>query len=124
MFEQKIKMVIGARKTREAFGISQERGAEVIRKLIAVAQLYPVYSVILESFLNCTDRFTTMERLWGVFELGKIHGAAKMMKSAKILVKFDAHTMPLEGKLLSILSKNVEVSDPTLEKIIHGGKRG
>ena len=118
MFEQKIVMKQNTSTTAEAFGVSPERQAEVFRKLIAIAKLYPRYSIIAESFLNCEDRFTEMERLYGLYELGKIKGAAGVMRRVKIQIKYDTSTMPLEGKLLSILSKHVVVENKILNKLL------
>lgn len=123
MPEQKIKMVQPAQTTREAFGISMERKIEILRKLIAIAKIYPKYAIIAESFLNCTDKFTEMERLYGLFELGKVSGAAALMRQAKIAVQHNRATMPLEAELLSLMSKHVLIVDPVLASVLKIGKR-
>lgn len=118
MFEQKIVMKTGGRTTADAFGIPLKRKHEILRKLVAVASIYPKYSVIAEVFLNCEDRFTEMERLYGLFELGKVSGSASMMRMAKIQVKCDAITMPLEQKLLSLMSKHVVVENKFMNQFM------
>lgn len=123
MPEQKINMVLGANTTRDAFGVSGERKAEILKKLIAVAKIYPKYSIILESFLNCEDRFTEMERLYGIFELGKISGSAALMRKIKMRVEYNSLTMPLEAKLLALMSDHVKVIDPLLDTLMKEGKK-
>ena len=121
ILEKEIKMNRATNKTSIAFGVSDERGAEILKKLISVAKIYPSYSIIAEVMLNCSDRFTQMERLFGLFLLGKTKGMATIMKTTNIQVKFNAYKMNLEQKLLSILSKRVVVEDPLLNKLLGKG---
>ena len=114
ILDLEIKMNKGAINTATAFGLTEERRVEVLKKLIAVARIYPKYSIIIESFVNCKDRFTVMERLYGIFVIGKMRGAAGMMKMLKAQITCDAVTMPIEQKLLSLLSKNVLVENKFL----------
>jgi len=121
---EQITMVTNAPTVREAFGISNEQKAEVLKKLIAVARIYPKYSVIAESFYNCSDRFTDMERLFGLFLLGKVSGAAAAMRTGNIVVQFDRTTMPLDAELLSLMSMHVKVRDPLMDQLLGEGHRG
>ena len=118
MFENKIIITQNTASTALAFGVTEARKAEILKKLVAVAKLYPKYSIIAESFLNCTDRFTVNERLYGIFLLGKAKGAAQIMKATKTQVKVDAATMPREFLLLSLLSKDVYVENKFLTQFI------
>ena len=121
ILEKDIVMDRTAVRTSLAFGVSEARGAEVLKKLIAVAKVYPRYSVIAECFLNCSDRFTQMERLFGLFLLGKTKGMATIMQRCGLNIKFNAHTMNLEQKLLSLMSKHVIVEDPLLARLLEKG---
>jgi len=118
---QKIALERVAKSTAEAFGVSDIRKNEILKKLIAVAQIYPRYSTISEVFLNCADRFTEKERLYGLFLMGKIKGLATMMKIANIQTKCNTLTMNREQKLLSLLSKRVIVEDPLLQSLLQKG---
>ena len=124
ILEKTIELNTTVNRTGLAFGVSDDRGAEVLRKLIAVAKVYPRYSVIAESFLNCSDRFTEMERLFGLFLLGKAKGMATMLVRCNLKVKFNATSMNLEQKLLSLLTKDVVVEDPLLNQLLKEGKDG
>jgi len=121
ILEKDIVMDHTATRTSLAFGVSEARSAEVLRKLIAVAKIYPRYSAIIESFVNCSDRFTVMERLFGIFLVGKTKGAATIMKRCDIKVKLNAQQMNLEHTLWSILSKHIIVEDPLLAKLLEKG---
>ncbi len=110
-------------KTHEAFGLTELRVVEILKKLIAVAQIYPRWSTIAEVFLNCEDRFTEMERLFGLFLLGETKGQATILKQRNIEIKVDAATMPLQMRLLSLLSKQVLVEDKELNKIFQSDGR-
>ena len=118
ILEKEIKMNRLARKTHEAFGVSQDRVAEILKKLIAVAKVYPRYSVIAEVFLNCSDRFTQMERLFGLFILGKMKGEATILRQLRVQLKGNSITATLEQKLLSLLSKYFIIEDPLLTKLL------
>ena len=119
MLEQKIKINRFTPTVALAFGVSNERKAEILKKLVAVAQIYNQYSIIAESFLNCEDRFTEMERLYGLFALGKIYGMASMLKHKNMTIRCRELRMDLEVKLLSILCKNVIVEKVLLEALKH-----
>lgn len=121
ILEKRITMDRTAQETGLAFGVSHERGAEILRKMIAVAKIYPKYSVIAEVLLNCSDRFTEMERLFGLFLLGKAKGAATVMKRCNLKIKFNAGQMNLEHRLWSLLTKDVIVEDPLLAKLLERG---
>lgn len=124
MFEQKIVMDRVAIKTHEAFGLTELRVVEILKKLIAVTEIYPRWSTIAEVFLNCEDRFTEMERLFGLFLLGETKGQATILKQKNIQLKFERSTMPLQIKLLSLLSKQVTVEDKMLNQLFEsGGKK-
>lgn len=118
ILEKPIKLNCTTERTSLAFGVSDDRGAEILRKLIAVAKVYPRYSVIAESFLNCSDRFNEKERLFGLFILGKTKGMATIMKMTNIHVKFNAMKMNLEQRLLSLLSPRVQIEDPLLTSLL------
>jgi len=112
---QKISLKRTAITTAEAFGVTPERKKEILDKLIAVAKIYYNFSIISEVFLNCADRFTEKERLYGLYELGKVAGAAGIMKQTGIKIHAQEFTMNGEIKLLSLLSQNV-VIDPVLKQ--------
>ena len=114
---QKIALKKTALTTAEAFGIDPFRKKEILDKLIAVAKIYYNFPIIAEVFLNCADRFTEKERLYGLYELGKVAGAAGIMKQTGIKIHAKELTMDGEVKLLSLLSKNV-VIDPVLKQAI------
>ena len=118
---QKISLNCTAKMTADAYGVSLPRKAEILKKMIAVAQIYPRYSTISEVFLNCADRFTEKERIYGIFLLGKINGMATMMKIANLQTKCNTLTMNREQKLLSLLSKRVIVEDPLLQNLLKKG---
>ena len=122
IFEKPIKMNRMVNKTNLAFGVSEARVVEILRKMIAVAQLYPKYSTIMEVTVNCSDRFTEMERLYSIFLAGRIQGQASILRKKKIHIKFDAATMPLEAKLLSLLSRQVLIEDKLLNRLMASGK--
>ena len=117
MFEQKIVMNKVAITISQAFGVSEERKAEILKKLIAVANIYPRYQVMCEVFLNCDDRFTEMERLYGLFLLGKTRGAVSILSQTRVKIRTKEFNMPLEMKLLSILSKDVIVEKVLMEAL-------
>lgn len=121
ILDQKIFLNRLATSIALAFGVTRERKEDVLRKMIAVAKVYPKYSVIAEVMLNCDDRFTLMERLYSLFELGKIKGTAGICKQAKVLLKFNKYDMPLEVQLLNVLSKFVEVDDP-MKNLLKNGR--
>ena len=112
---QKIALIKTTRTTAEAFGITPERKREILDKLISVAQIYYNYAIIAEVILNCDDRFTEKERLYGLYELGKIAGSAQILKQTGITLGCSTLTMTGEIKLLSLLSKNI-VIDPILKE--------
>ena len=118
ILEKPIKMNCTVNRTSLAFGVSEVRSVEILRKLIAVAGVYPKYSVIAESFLNCSDRFNVNERLFGLFILGKVKGMATVMKLMNVNIKLDPNKMKLEEKLLSILSPRIIVEDPLLASLL------
>lgn len=112
---QKIALLKTARTTAEAFGISNDRKKEILDKLIAVAKIYHNFSIIAEVILNCDDRFTEKERLYGLYELGKIAGSASILQQTGITLGCSELTMSGEIKLLSLLSKHI-VIDPILKQ--------
>jgi len=114
---QKIALERTALTTAEAFGVTPIRKKEILDKLIAVAKIYYNFSVIAEVYLNCADRFTEKERLYGLYELGKVAGAAGIMKQTGVKVHAKELTMDGEIKLLSLLSKSVIV-DPILKQAL------
>ena len=122
ILEKPITMNRATNRTHEAFGVSNDRVVEILQKLIAVASIYPKYSTIVEVFVNCSDRFTVMERLFGIFIMGTVKGKSTMAKLANIRVKANALTMPLEQRLLSLLSNCVMIEDPFLKNILERGR--
>lgn len=124
ILEKKIIMNRIAPNTNLAFGVSEERVAEILRKMIAVANLYPKYSTIAEVLLNCSDRFTEMERIYGIFVLGRVQGQSSLLRKIKKKMRFDSATMPLEARLLARMSKQIIVEDKLLKQIFEGGKGG
>lgn len=118
ILEKPIKMDVTSNRTHLAFGVSEIRMVEILHKLIAVAKVYPRYSVIAESFVNCSDRFTVMERLFGIFLLGKVKGQHTVLKQLKIQVKSNSVSATLEQKLLSLLCKNFIIEDPLLKSLL------
>ena len=116
ILEHKIKLNRAARTVAQAFGLTDERKAEVLRKLIAVADIYPNYQVIAETFLNCEDRFTEMERLYGLYELGKVRGAAGILKQTRAKIMTKELSMTLEIKLLSRMCRDNVIIEPFLKQ--------
>ena len=72
-------------------GLTQVRSNEVFAKLLRVAKVQPEHSVIIESLLN-DDRFTDIEKAFGIFALGEIYGMVNMMK--RFNMKKIAITLP------------------------------
>jgi len=115
--EQKIKLNRIGNTVADAFGVNNERKSEILKKLIAVANIYRTYSIIAESFFNCEDRFTEKERLYGLFLLGKVYGCATMLKFKKQTIKTKEFNMDLELKLMALLCKEVIVEKVLMEAL-------
>lgn len=100
-----------------AFGISEERHKSIMRKLNAVAAIYPEYIPVVEVWLNC-DQFTDMEKAYGLFTLGKMFGMGVLMKKAKIKVRYPLDDS--EGNLLTKLYNGRKIVDKILQDILKG----
>ncbi len=100
MANQRIELNRVTNKINLAFDVSDERVAEIYKKLIAVARINPSCIVISEAFLN-SDKFTEKEKFFGLFMLGKAWGMMVLIKRKGIRLKF-TYEDP-EGKLLLLL---------------------
>lgn len=118
---QKFTLNRQAQNVADAFGISHARKNDILQKLVAVASIYPRYSTVIEVFMNCTDKFTEKERMYGLFCMGRIKGLTIMAKMTNVKVRTNQFTMNREQKLLSLLSNVVVFEDKFLSKIMGKG---
>ncbi len=91
-----------------AFGVSPERLAEIYKKFIAVANIYPNYSTIAESFLNSTH-FNEKEKFFGMFVLGKTFGMMMIVKRKGMKLAY--RNNDFEGQFLKAMHNTVELTD-------------
>jgi hypothetical protein len=102
MFNGKYNFNHLAQEVNIAFGISDERMREIYLKLNAVARLYPSYIIVSEVWLS-DDKFTDVEKAFGMMCLGKTFGMAVMMKKLKIKIQYPGTKLPPEGQLLDTM---------------------
>jgi len=100
-----------------AFGLTDERLKEVFAKLNAVANIYPSYVAVAEVWLNA-DKFTDMEKAFGLFVLGKMFGVGTLINKLKIKISYPIGSP--EGELLRKLVNNKKDIDKLLQNILKG----
>ena len=120
MFDGKYNFNQLAPKLNNAFGVSDKRTAEIFKKLYSVVKIYPSYIAVCEVWLNC-EKFTEMEKAFGLFVMGKVFGINALRKRARI-IRVVYPEGDLEGKLVKLLYEGTRTLNHYTEQTLKFGK--
>ena len=107
MLEEKFKLDWNKEQIYEGFGLTKEKVDKIINKLRYAATIKPQFIAVSESLLN-DSQFSVLEKIFGIFALGKIYGVATIVVKKKLHLHLGGIFASPEQILLSIFIKQLK----------------